>query len=169
MKNYISLHLLFGLFLLLPGLMLAQNRRVFHQTFQLDSVKVLYFDVVDSLKVEPWAGNVAMSETKISVLNASKGVMKFLVEEAGRYNVDVKINQDTFSMVSKIRERKAMHTVDGRIMEEEVYIRVFVPKEYEMIEPNLWVLPKEEENEKTEEDKPSQGKGLIEEKTLKDN
>lgn len=150
----------FPLFLLLafPLLLIGQSRKVFHQTFALDSVKVIYFDVIDSLKVEPWAGNVALAETKIMILNASKGVVNYLVEEDGRYHVDVKMTQDTFSMVSRKRERPAMHTADGRIMEEEVYIRVFVPENYEMVEPHMWVLPDEEEegDEKEKKDEPKQ-------------
>ena len=61
-----------------PLLVLGQSRKVFHQTFALDSIKVIYFDVIDSLKVEPWAGNVALTETKITILNASKGVVNYL-------------------------------------------------------------------------------------------
>ena len=145
----------FTLFLwtVFPLLVLGQSRKVFHQTFTLDSVKVIYFDVIDSLKVEPWAGNVALAETKITILNASKGVGNYLVEEDGRYHVDVKTSQDTFSMISRKRERPAMHTADGRIMEENVFIRVFVPDNYQMVEPYIWVLPDEEEEEKKEEPK----------------
>lgn len=131
-----------------PLLVLGQSRKVFHQTFALDSIKVIYFDVIDSLKVEPWAGNVALTETKITILNASKGVVNYLVEEDGRYHVDIKIAQDTFSMISRKRERPALHTADGRIMEENVFIRVFVPENYQMIEPHIWVLPEEEEGQK---------------------
>lgn len=140
----------FFLFLLVvfPLLVLGQSRKVFHQTFALDSIKVIYFDVIDSLKVEPWAGNVALTETKITILNASKGVVNYLVEEDGRYHVDIKIAQDTFSMVSRKRERPALHTADGRIMEENVFIRVFVPENYQMVEPHIWVLPEEEEGQK---------------------
>lgn len=140
----------FFLFLLVvfPLLVLGQSRKVFHQTFALDSIKVIYFDVIDSLKVEPWAGNVALTETKITILNASKGVVNYLVEEDGRYHVDIKIAQDTFSMISRKRERPALHTADGRIMEENVFIRVFVPENYQMVEPHIWVLPEEEEGQK---------------------
>ena len=140
-------------FFLLPLLSSAQNRKVFHETFEIDSVKVIYFDILDSLIVEHWAGDVVLSETKIRVLNASRGILNHLVEN-GRYSVETKLTQDTFSMVSTNRERQQMNTPDGRIMAEEVFIRVFIPEDYIMLEPHIWVLPKEEEEEKEKNQAP---------------
>ncbi len=82
MKIYIN----FLLLLLIPTLGLAQQQKTLHQTFEIEEVERLNFDLYDEIEVEKWEGNTVLTETKIEVHDATKGIFNHFVKE-GRYEI----------------------------------------------------------------------------------
>ncbi len=82
MKTYIH----FLLFLIIPTIGFAQQQKTLHQTFEIEEVERLNFDLYDEIEVEKWAGNTVLTETKIEVHDATKGIFDHFVN-GGRYEI----------------------------------------------------------------------------------
>lgn len=82
MKTYIYTLLL----LLIPSIGSAQQQKTLHQTFEIEEVERLNFDLYGEIEVEKWEGNTVLTETKIEVHDATKGIFNHFINE-GRYEI----------------------------------------------------------------------------------
>lgn len=81
MKTYIYL-----LLFLIPTIGFAQQQKTLHQTFEIEEVERLNIELYDEVEVEKWEGNTILTETKIEVHDATKGIFNHFVKE-GRYEI----------------------------------------------------------------------------------
>ena len=103
----------------------AQIQKVLHQTFDLDSIDVITFDLYGEYEVETWAGSKVLSETTIKLYQASPSVLKFFIE-VGRYEIEGHRNVTSLILSSKDKERKAIKTSKGEVT-EIVELKLFLP------------------------------------------
>ncbi len=135
---------LYTLFLLLEIALAGwtQNQKYIHQTFSMDTAKVLQLDLFGEFSIEPWLGDAVMVETRISLYDASESILKHFIEQ-GRYAVEATRNGASLMLKSKDKERKPIGTPRG-VSREEVAVRVFIPEQLQPLGPNQWTLPKDE-------------------------
>ncbi len=136
--------------LLLVGLLLscfvanAQLEKIIHKTFEVDEVENVNFNIVGEYEIEQWSGNLIMTETKIELYEASKGILDHFVK-AGRYELEISGEEGEIEINSKDQERKAIRTKKGECF-EIVKIKIFVPEDFTIASPTRIFrhLPKEE-------------------------
>jgi len=119
----------------------AQNQRIIHQTFQLDTATTLQLDLFGTFTIEPWVGDAIMIETQISVLNASEGALNHYIKE-GRYEIEPKLEGTTLLLTSKTKKRPQLKKADGTSA-EQVVVKVFMPDGLQAADANTWTKPKE--------------------------
>jgi len=82
MKTYIHILLL----AFIPTILFAQQQRTLHQTFEIEEVERINFNLYDEIEFEKWAGNTILTETKVEVHDATKGIFDHFVN-GGRYEI----------------------------------------------------------------------------------
>jgi hypothetical protein len=139
--------LFFFLILLSAGPTLwAQLKHTQHQTFPMDSINQVRIELVDSFAVETWAGNQLMTETQVQLYQASESVLKFFLKNE-RYTIvnDSTVGSNaTLLLRSKDTVRKGIKTKFGEC-EEKVHVRIFVPRDFEKKQFDLWARPPKKE------------------------
>ncbi len=117
----------------------AQLQKILHQTFKAEGAQAVKLDIVGELVVEPWAGNLIMTETNIVLENASPGIMKHFVE-MGRYEIVQHQTEGSteITLVSKDKVRPKIKSKRGEF-KEEVQVRVFMPEFFQQSTDSVWV------------------------------
>lgn len=140
MKNFLLL-----LFLLSVSAAAGQQRRVVHQTFDLENISGLEFDLYDTYEVEPWAGvallveiTVEMWEESASGQNdAPEAVFKHFLEK-GRYRVEGVLHKgSTLTIKSKDKQRAVIRTAKGTCS-EKVVVRLMIPDTFNKTGDHSW-------------------------------
>ena len=126
----------------------AQIHDRLHWVFPVDSVERITFDLVDPFTVETWAGNQIMVTSEITVYNATKGIMKFFIEENRRWDV-IDTVQNNVLLLDSYHSRRAPIQSGGEVCYEVVNVKVFVPTEYEKLpEEEVWIRKENPPTEK---------------------
>ena len=128
MKSMFSL-----LFFLVAIAANAQLVKTVHQTFPLDEAGSVHLDLQGDVEIETWAGNAVMTETKIELYDATPAVLKYFVEELGRYEIEARAQGDALALVSKDKLRRSIR-YKGQECFETTKTKVFVPDTYEVVE-----------------------------------
>lgn len=137
--------LLVGFFFFLQNTGVAQIHDRLHWVFPVDSVEQINFDLVDPFEVENWAGNQIMVTSEITVYNATKGIMKFFIEENKRWEV-IDTVQNGILTIDSYQSRRAPIQSKGEECYEFVKVKVFLPSEYVRVEGSeVWMRKKESE------------------------
>ena len=114
----------------------AQLTKVLHQTFEIDSVEKITLSLVGEYEVEKWAGNTILTETKIEIYDATKGIFKFFIEEKGRYDIVAEIDGMNATIFSNDSERR---TIKNKETDKECYefirLKIFVPEDFNIDDP----------------------------------
>ena len=110
----------------------AQNEKVIHQAFDLGGIDNLILDLVGKVEIEFWAGDNALSETKIQIWDAPPHVLKFFVEEKKRYEVLEARNGNTLTLSANDPLRDPIRYKETTCS-EAVKLRLFVPDNFEKI------------------------------------
>jgi len=114
----------------------AQLSKVLHQTFEIDSVKNLTINLVGEYKLEKWAGNSILTETKIEIYNTTAGTFKYLIEEKKRYEIVAEINGMTAILFSFDSKRPAIKNKKiGEECLEIIKVKIFVPDDFNLDDP----------------------------------
>lgn len=124
----------------------SQLKHTQHQTFQMDSINQVRINLVDSFEVETWAGNQLMTETQVQLYQASESVLKFFLKNE-RYTIihdSTSADTSTLQLRSKDTIRKGIKTKFGEC-EEQVTVRIFVPRDFEKKGADVWARPPKEE------------------------
>ena len=125
-KNFLTLFSIFCC----TSLAQAQLEKTIHQTFFIDDVSSVSFELVsDSMAIVPWAGNTILTETKVELYEASPSILAHFMEKEQRYAIEADTTAGSFLLFSKNKERKPIRTRFGECP-EIVYIRVFVPENF---------------------------------------
>lgn len=123
--------LAFSAFLLLiPSLSRAQNEKVIHQAFDLSGVDYLSVNLVGTVEIEFWAGDNALSETKIQLFDAPAHVLKFFIEEKKRYEILEARNETNLALSSNDPVRDPIRYRETTCF-ESVKLRLFIPDSFE--------------------------------------
>lgn len=145
MKNIRSTLLLLGLSFLLQSVVTAQIHDRLHWVFPVDSVDQVDFDLVDPFVVDNWDGNQIMVTSEITVYNATKGIMKFFVEENKRWEI-IDTLQNGILTIDSYQSRRAPIQSGGEECYEIVKVKVFLPSDYmRKADSESWIRKKEEE------------------------
>jgi hypothetical protein len=145
MKNIRSITFLVGFLFFLQNVATAQIHDRLHWIFPVDSVDQINFDLVDPFVVQNWAGNQIMVTSEITVYNATKGIMRFFIEENKRWEVIDTLQNGVLTIDSYQSRRAPIHS-GGEECYEIVQVKVFLPSEYLRIaDSESWVRKKEEE------------------------
>jgi hypothetical protein len=116
----------------------AQIHDRLHWVFPVDSVEQITFDLVDPFDVENWAGNQVMVTSEITVYNATKGIMKFFIEEDRRWDI-IDTLQNGVLLLDSYHSRRAPIQSGGETCYEVVKVKVFLPSEYEKLsDSQVW-------------------------------
>lgn len=136
------LHLLV-LVVIYHNLSFAQNQRILHQSFELDTATTLQLDLHGTFIVEPWVGNAILIETQVQIFDTPEGVFNHYIKE-GRYEIESKLEGTTLFLVAKDKERRPIKTPKGT-SKEEVVVKIFMPDKLQPAGTNTWTKPKEKE------------------------
>ena len=134
-----------GFFLLFfCSLAQAQIHDRLHWVFALDSVQQVDFDIVDEFVINNWDGNQVMVTSEITVYNATKGVVRFFMEDDRRWDI-VDTLQGTNLLLESYHSRRAPIVSQGEQCYEVVQVKVFLPNDFEK-DPNSesWIRKEEE-------------------------
>jgi len=121
---------------------MAQNQKYIHQTFELDTATSLVLDIHGDFVVEEWVGSSIMVETRASLYDASSDIFEHFLE-AGRYEIESKLENGALMLSSKDKVRAPIKTSKG-VCREEVQVRIFIPEDLEQAGANTWTLPENE-------------------------
>jgi hypothetical protein len=134
------LHLLFFT-ALFCNLSFAQNQRILHQSFEMDTATTLQLDLHGTFVVEPWVGNAILIETQVHLFDTPEGVFNHHIKE-GRYEIESKLEGTTLFLTAKDKERRPIKTLKGT-SKEEVVVKIFMPDRLQPAGANTWTKPKE--------------------------
>lgn len=116
----------------------AQFEKIIHQSFEIEEIVDLKFNIAGDYVIEPWAGNVILTETKVRLHNASPSIFKYYLEKE-RYNLTSASDHKTVTIESLDMERKPIRTKTGECY-EFVKVRIFIPEDYIRLTDNHWRL-----------------------------
>lgn len=134
-------------FLLLLGLSaFGQQRRVMHQTYDLNGMASILFDIKDNYEVELWAGTALLIETTVEMweinangkVDAPESIFKHFIEK-GRYQTTGSLlNGNQLRIQSKDMQRAAIRTKTGDCS-EEVVVKIMLPDSFQKTGDHTWV------------------------------
>lgn len=135
------MHAIVRLFLIFVGLNLvsplsAQVHERLHWVFPADSIEQITFDIVDPYEVNVWDGNQIMVTSEITVYNATKGIIRFFVEENRRWDI-IDTIQSNVMLLDSYHSRRAPIQSSGQECYEQVQVKIFLPSEFEQV-GELW-------------------------------
>lgn len=119
-----------ALFAILPLASRAQNEKVIHQAFDLNGIDHISLDLAGEVDIEFWAGDNALSETKILLYDAPAHVMKFFIEEKKRYEILEGRNEKILTLTSNDPIRDPIRYRETTCS-ETVRLRLFIPDSFE--------------------------------------
>jgi hypothetical protein len=115
----------------------AQMERTTYQIFDVDSVKIVTFDLAGDFDIHAWAGSNILVETNIQIWDASREILNFLIKD-GRYDVTkdsaAAANTDVLAIHTKNPERKPIKRRDGRECREQATTKIFFPDIFQLSE-----------------------------------
>lgn len=130
MRNLTRLYLLLALAALFPLSGWAQNEKVIHQTFDLAGIDHLSLDLVGDVQIEFWAGDNALSETRIQLYDAPAHVLKFFIEEKKRYEILEARHEKNLNLSANDPYRDPIRYRETSCF-ETVQLRLFIPDSFE--------------------------------------
>ncbi len=120
----------------------AQLQKILHQSFEIDAVTSISLDLHGEYEIEKWAGNTILTETRIQIYDASPSILRYFVEN-GRYDIEGAAEETTFSMVSKVKDRKSIKTKEGECY-EFIKVRILVPEDFTIVDQKQLVKNSEQ-------------------------
>ena len=124
--------LLFFSFFLFQGIALSQNEKMIHQAFDLAGVDYLTLDLVGEVEIEFWAGDNALSETRIQLWDAPPHVLNFFVVEKKRYEILETRNEKNLVLSANDPVRDPIRYKETACF-EAVKLRLFIPDSFEKV------------------------------------
>lgn len=124
----------------------AQVTDRLHWIFPADSVDQIKFEVIDPYTVENWDGNQIMATSEITVHNASKGIVKFFIEENRRYDIVDTVLANVL-VIDSYTSRRAPIQSKGQACYEQVAVTILVPNDFIKQSEDLWIKKEETEGE----------------------
>lgn len=125
------------LFLFIALSLQGQIRHTFHNTYELEEIETIELEVVGNVEFIKWKGTSLMAETVIELGNATKGILRHLLNKQ-RYELADNSDGTTLHIESVMKERKAVITQQGSC-DEQVDVIIYVPKNFEVRGNNLIV------------------------------
>ncbi len=116
----------------------AQVHDRLHWVITTDSVEQIKIDLIDPYEITEWDGNQIMVTSEITIYNASKGLLKFFVEENKRYDV-VDTLQAGVLLLESYQSHRAIIESKGQPCHEEVIVKIFMPDDFMESSPTLWL------------------------------
>ncbi len=115
---------------------IAQLSKVIHQTFEIDSIQNLTIKLVGEYKLEKWAGNTILTETKVKIYNTTPGDFKYFIEEKKRYEIVAELNGTIGTLFSFDSKRSSIkNKKTGEESYETVKVKIFVPDDFNLDDP----------------------------------
>ena len=122
----------------------AQIHDRLHWVFPVDSVEQIDFDLVDAYEVNNWDGNQVMVTSEVTVYNATKGIVRFFMEDDRRWDI-IDTLMGTTLLLDSYHSRRAPIVSGGDECYEVVQVKVYIPNNFAK-DPNgtSWFLKQEE-------------------------
>ncbi|MEL6971960.1 MAG: hypothetical protein AAFZ63_22960 [Bacteroidota bacterium] len=122
----------------------AQIHDRLHWVFPVDSVDQIDFDLVDPYEANSWDGNQIMVTSEVTVYNATKGIVRFFMEDDRRWDV-IDTLMGTTLLLDSYHSRRAPIVSGGDQCYEVVQVKVYIPNNF-IKDPNgtSWFLKEEE-------------------------
>ena len=127
----------FFLFICISLTLQAQIKHTFHNTYELEEIETIELEVIGDVEFVKWKGTSLMTETIIELGNATKGILRHLLNKQ-RYDLADASEGTMLRIESVTKERKAVITRSGTC-DEHVGIIIYVPKDFEVRSNNLLV------------------------------
>ena len=108
----------------------AQLVKTIHQTFDPGEAATIRLNIKGDIEIETWAGTSIMTETKIEIYDATPAVLKYFVEELGRYEIEANAQGNGVDLASKDQIRRSIQ-YKGQQCYESTVTKVFIPEDYE--------------------------------------
>ena len=110
----------------------AQIKKTLHKTYTIGEVENLNFDVLGEYEVMNWAGSTVLVETSIELYDASLNIFKHFLK-AGRYNIDLNLEEESAKFISHDKVRRDIKTAKGQCWEVVKYT-IRIPEEYLIVD-----------------------------------
>lgn len=105
----------------------------------VDSMEYIEVNVIDPFEIASWEGDQVLVTTEVTLHDATKGIMKFFVEESFRYHVQRDSSILDGLLLESYQKRRGPVQVKGRTCYEEVQVKVFVPYTFDKTSDNRWI------------------------------
>jgi cell division protein YceG involved in septum cleavage len=118
----------------------AQVERVLYQTFYLqDSTDNITINMKDNYEIIVWNHEKdVMVESTVDIRGGSMDLLKNFINE-GRYLVKPKLDSSTTIVELAFgKEKREALTLKGRVCEETVFHRIYIPSEYTKVSDTLY-------------------------------
>ena len=127
------------LILLLGGLNLAsaQLTKTIHNSFEVDSLTQIDFNLDGEYTISYWEGNTILTETNIELYDASPNIFKHFIK-MGRYDVDLMEDGNIGNLYHKEIDRKPIYTTKGQSW-EVIKVKIYVPNSFKETGPDSFV------------------------------
>ena len=132
MKYFHTTMLCITLLMLSSSYMSAQVERVLYQTFNLnDASDNIIINMKDNFEIIVWNHEKdVMVESTVGLKGGSMDLLKNFINE-GRYLVKPQLDSTTTTMKMAFgKEKRETLKLNGRVCEENVYHRIYIPSEY---------------------------------------
>jgi len=100
----------------------------------MDEIENVSIDLYGEYKVEKWAGNTIMVETKIELYDASPSIFKHFLAD-GRYEIEATAEGNSVQLDSKDKERKPIRSKTGECY-EIIKVKLRIPDDFDVVAQN---------------------------------
>ena len=125
MKNRMSI-LLLPLLLTVAPSQAQQAEKTLVKSFNLSGQTAVFLDLEGEMEVITWSEPQMRVQMKINLQNGNENMLKSLVT-AGRYNLNTKVENGTYSIVAPGLDRQ-IKLSGGQMLGEQISFQVFAPK-----------------------------------------
>ena len=128
MRLFLSSCLLF----LLCSTAQGQVKKILHQSFELETINDVKFDLFGEYEIVQWAGNSILVETSVELYSASRDVYNHFKKE-GRYDLKADTTGSMITLQSVDRERRPIK-YRGEECFEIIRVRILAPEDFDIVD-----------------------------------
>lgn len=113
----------------------AQLVKNLYETIETQGIENVSIDLYGDYEIKKWAGNTIMIVTKVEIYDASPSIFKYFLNTKGRYNIDVKQEENSVDMTSADMIRQPIKN-KGTTCYEIIKVTISIPDDFEIITKN---------------------------------
>ena len=120
----------------------GQIERSIFEAFDLEEIKQIQINLLDSVKVEFWPGDNILVESNIAFYNGTKNIFEQLIRD-GRYSIVENRASASLTLSDSGKTAKKIADKHGLICDETIERTIYIPEDF-ALSGGLYVKVEEE-------------------------